>query len=358
MRKLTAYLSRLFATDALILFGVACLLIWLVNCLRSFEVVSVKGQGFGTLALQAFYTMPNLALSFFYICIGIGLVRALGALQNSHELHIIHTSHGVPGLFRATMVTTTAAAIGALLLAHVVDPWANRQLNLLSASIAADLVSSTLKPNRFTQATPGVVMMIGGRGESGVITEFFADDRRDPETRRTYIAETARVLAHEDNYILEMRDGVMQYLSEDGRYSEIKFTRYDVSVESFSQPATGWLDALADKSTYELVTEAMEKGEWEPAKLTRVLDRTAEALRVIGLCMLVLAISGFPSGKRTRIKLPMEAIVMLLAFAERGLSAYSPLGSGTGAIILMVLAIVILAAKMWPRRPIPQSNPL
>lgn len=355
MRKLTAYLSRLFATDALILFGVACLLLWLVNCLRSFEVVSVKGQGFGTLAVQAFYTMPPLALSFFYICVGIGMVRALSALQNSHELHIIHTGNGIAGLWRATLLTTSAAAFAALLLAHVVEPWANRQLNVLSASIAADLVSSTLKPNRFTQATPGVVMLIGGREDGGVINEFFADDRRDPETRRTYIADTARVLAHEENYILELRDGTMQYLSRDGRYSEIKFSRYDISVESLSQPAAGWMDPLAERSSVDLIAAAMVSGEWTAAVVKRLLDRSAEALRVVGLCLLVLAMAGFPSGRRTRIKLPMEAVVMLLAFGERGISAYSPFGTGTGAILLILAAVAILCVRMWPRRLIAEA---
>ena len=55
MRRLTSYLARLFATDALILFAIVCFLLWLVNCLRSFEVVSVKGQGFATLAVQALF---------------------------------------------------------------------------------------------------------------------------------------------------------------------------------------------------------------------------------------------------------------------------------------------------------------
>lgn len=349
MRKLTSYLARLFATDALILFGVACLLLWLVNCLRSFEVVSVKGQGFGTLALQAFYGMPPLALSFFYICVGIGMVRALSALQNSHELHIIHTSNGIAGLWRATVVTITTAVMAALLLAHVVEPWANRQLNVLSASVAADLVSSTLKPNRFTQATPGVVMLIGGREDGGTINEFFADDRRDPQTRRTYIAKTARVMALDDNYVLELRDGVLQYTGADGRYSEIRFGRYDVNVESLSQPGAR-RDALAERGSLELVSEALESGTWAPNVVKRLLDRSAEALRVIGLCLLVLSVAGFPSGRRTRIRLPMEAIVMIVAFGERGISAYSPLGSGTGAILLLVAAAIILAFRLWPRR--------
>lgn len=349
MRRLTRYLTRLFATDALILFGVVCFLLWLVNCLRSFDVVSVKGQGLGTLAVQALYSMPPLALSFFYICVGIGMVRALTALQTSHELHIIHTSHGLAGLWRATALTCGGAVALVLLLAHVVEPMANRQLNQLSAEVAADLVSSTLKPNRFTQVTPGVVLLIGGRADGGEINSFFADDRRDPETRRTYIAESAWVRGVGEDYVLELNNGTLQYLEADGRYSEIRFARYDVSVESLAQQAFA-VDALGEMDSFALVAQGMESG-WDPAISKRLLDRTAEALRVVGLVLLVVGLAGFPSGNRTRIKLPLEALVMLVAFSERGLSAYSPLGSGTGAIVLTIVALVVLAVRLWPRRP-------
>lgn len=350
MKRLTAYLTRLFATDALVLFGIVCVLLWLVNCLRSFEVVSVKGQGFGTLALQAFYTMPPLALSFFYICVGIGMVRALTALQNSHELHIIHTSNGLPGLWRATAAVIGMASLAAMFLSHVAEPWTNRQLNALSSSIAADLVSSTLKPNRFTQATPGVVMLIGGREDGGLITEFFADDRRDPETRRTYIAKTARVMALGEDYILQLEDGALQYLGKDGRYSEIRFARYDINVESFSQAVQAG-NPLYETDSFQLIATALASGEWQPNVVTNLLNRSAEALRVIGLCLFVLAIAGFPSGRRARIKLPLEAIVMVVAFVERGIGSYSPLGVGSGAILLILISTVILATRLWPRRP-------
>ncbi len=350
MRRLTSYLTRLFASDALILFGIMCFLLWLVNCLRSFDVVSVKGQGFGTLALQALYTMPPLALSFFYICVGIGVVRALSALQTSHELHIIHTSNGLSGLWRASIVICSVAVAMVLLLAHVVEPLANKQLNRLSAEVAADLVSSTLKPNRFTQVTPGVVLLIGGRADGGEITEFFADDRRDPETRRTYIAASARVVSVGEDYVLELHDGTLQHTEADGRYSEIRFSRYDVSVESLAQQVAQ-IDVLSETDSFGLIAQALESG-WSPEIVKRLLDRSAEGLRVLGLVLLVVALAGFPSGNRMRIKLPLEAIVMLVAFGERGISAYSPLGNGTGAIMLILAGSIILAVRLWPRRPI------
>ncbi|MHA6691987.1 LptF/LptG family permease [Devosia sp. A449] len=353
MKRLTAYLARLFVTDALILFGVVCFLLWLVNCLRSFDVVSVKGQSVLVLGVQALYTMPPLAISFFYICIGIGLARALISLQANKELHIIHTSYGLGSLWRATGVVTGAGVLGVLLLSNFIEPYANQRLNTLSASIAADLVSSTLRPGRFTQVTPGVILLIGGRSGSGEIEEFFADDRRQPGRRRTYIADTARVSTDGETYVIELRDGAMQYVEADGRFSEISFARYDISVEGLSQPY-GVTDPLQEHDSIQLVRDAIANDDWSQQRVMLLTNRLAEGLRVIGMAMMVLAMMAFPSGRRSRIPVPMEAAVLLIAFGERGLSAYSPLGTATGALVLVIIAGSVLLWRVRPRR-IPEA---
>lgn len=348
MKRLTAYLARMFVTDALILFGVVCFLLWLVNCLRSFDVVSVKGQSVPVLAIQALYTMPPLAIAFFYVCIGIGLARALQALQANKELHIIHTSYGLGSLWRATGVVAGAGVVGVLLLSNFIEPMAYRRLNALSASIAADLVSSTLRPGRFTQVTPGVVLLIGGRGPDGAIEEFFADDRREPAMRRTYVAESARVASDGQNYVLELHNGSLQYKGRDGRFSEVTFGRYDVSVEQLSQPVAQ-ADPMLGMDSATLVADAIASGQWSQELLVTLGNRSAEGLRVIGMAMMMLALMGFPSGRRARIPVPMEAGVLLIAFGERGISAYSPLGTATGALVMIVVAGVALLLRTRPR---------
>ncbi len=348
MKRLTAYLSRMFVTDAMILFVIVCFLLWLVNCLRSFDVVSVKGQGLFTLALQALLTLPPLSISFFYVCIGIGLVRALQSLKANRELHIIHTSHGLPSLWRATGIVAAAGVVGVLLLSNFLEPLANRRLNIMSAEIAADLVSSTLKPQRFTQVTPGVVLLIGSRSGNGDIQEFFADDRRDPTTRHTYTAESARVSSDGQNYVLELRNGSLQYRESNGRFAEISFARYDLNVDQLSTPL-GRPNPLHEQDSVTLLANAVSTGNW-PDELGSLLgNRMAEGLRVIGMCLLVLAIAGFPSGRRSRLSVPMEAVVLLIAFAERGFSAYSPLGPSTGALAMLVVGAVVLFMRARPR---------
>ncbi|WP_375451655.1 LptF/LptG family permease [uncultured Devosia sp.] len=344
MRRLTRYLAQLFAVDALILFAVVCVLLWLVNCLRGFDLISVKGQGLWVLAYQGVLAMPPLALVFFYVCIGIGMARALQALKINHELHIIHTTDGLRGLGGATATVAVVGMICVLALSNFIEPWSMRGLNQLSASVAADLVSSTLKPKRFTQVSPGVVLLIGGRSGEGAITEFFADDRRDPEIRRTYIAQTARVSSDGENYVLELHDGSLQYAEASGRFSEISFARYDLNVDRLAQPLDPG-DELAERDSLELIRTGLATGEWSEASVERLNTRMGEALRVAGICMLVLAISGFPSGRRGRITLPMEVIVLLLAFVERGISSYSPLGEITGSLLMILGAGLVLIAR-------------
>lgn len=349
MKKLTAYLVRLFVTDALILFGVLCVLLWMVNCLRSFDVVSVKGQSVLVLGVQALYTMPQLVIAFFYVCVGIGLVRALQALQISRELHIIHLNYGLPSLWRASAVVAGVGVLGVLALSNFIEPYANRQLNALNASVAADLVSSTLRPGRFTQVTPGVVLLIGARAADGEISEFFADDRRDPEVRRTYLATSARVATDGENYVLELRDGSLQNSAADGRFSEVSFMRYDVNVETLAQ-AISYTDPRSEQDSIALVVSALSSGQWDDGLTMLLANRSAEGLRVIGIAMVALALAGFPSGRRTRIAIPLEAVILLIAFAERGISAYSPMGAATGALGMIGIAGAILIWRTRPRR--------
>ena len=296
--------------------------------------------------------MPPLAIAFFYICIGIGLIRALNAIQLSRELHIIHTSRGLSGLWRAASVLIGIAVVIVMLLAHWVEPLANRKFSELSESIAADLVSSTLRPGRFTQVTPGVILLIGGRQAGGEIIDFFADDRRSPESRKTYIAESARVSSDGQTYVLELRNGTIQYVQDDGRYSEVRFSRYDISVDSLSQPLVA-SDSYNERDSVDLLAQALQTGIWEPAIVQRLLDRSAEALRVIGLSLFALALGAFPSGRRAPIPIPNEAVVLLIGFIERGIGTYSPLGVGTGAVLLIIISGGVLMYRSWPRRPRP-----
>jgi lipopolysaccharide export system permease protein len=356
MKRLPLYLTRLFASETAQLFVVAVLLLYLIQCLRIFDLVSVRGQNILTLLGQAALSMPPLMVVFFYVCLGIGIGRALRGLQASQELHIIHASRRVGAILSALALSVGAGTLAILTLTHIVEPIANRNINEWSAAIAADLVGRTLTPNRFAEVVPGVTVVIGGRQGNGEITDFFADDARSSEQRRTYIAAQATIGTDEQGYVLQLRDGKLQYFTATGQYSEVGFDRYDMAVDRLTG-AIEDRDVVAETSTPALLMRAREAGvELTPQASEALFRRTAEGLRVIALGMLVGAIAAFPHGRRNRRQLPLEIGVLLLAFLERGLNTFLPVprpyDSFSGTVLLLAVALLMWAYKLRLLAPV------
>jgi lipopolysaccharide export system permease protein len=355
--RLVRYLSRLFFSEALALAGVVVTLLYLVQCLRILDLISVKGQGVLTLFLQALLIVPLIGAIFLYICVGIGLARALTALQASGELHIIHSSRRLPGLFGALALYGTVSALVVLSLSHFASPAALRHYDEWQANIAADLVARALAPHRFVEAVPGVTVLIGSRTGEGHITDFFADDNRDPNSRRTYSARSAIVGRDAGGYVLQMEDGAIEYMTADRRYSEIRFSHYDLSVGSLTQEhqlsenATSWV----------LVQRALAEG-WSDKIIRTLVERSGEGLRVIGMCLLIIGIAGFPSGRRRRFAIPLEFAVLVIAFADRGLTTYAPEWMGlarpaAGALGMIAVGILLVGYRLWsPHLRLPRGR--
>ena len=354
MTKLSAYLTRLFATDAAALFAVALFLLYLVQLLRSFDLVSVRGQDLLVLLGQAVLTMPTVAIVLLPVCLAIGLARGLRALQASHELHIIHASRLTRALLAAIGTYIGGGLLLVLLLTHLVEPATSRQFNDWNASIAADLVSRTLTPQKFVQVVPGVTLHIGERGAGGELVDFFADDDRG-ETRRTYIARSALVTSDPVGYVLRLEDGAIQYHGADNQFSEISFARYDLALERLTGDS-GHRNVIGESNSVTLVAAMLESGEWSGARAHELGERFSEAVRLVALTLFVTAIASLPHGRRSGREVPLEILVLVAAFLERGVTLnWHPAWLGmpaSGAILLLAGALVVLAFRYRQRRPI------
>lgn len=360
MARLSQYLLKLFASEALALFGVAAFLLFLIQCLRLFDIVSDKGQGLLTLVGQAVLGMPSLAILFLYICLGIGLGRSLRNLQASTELTIIHTNGLVPAMFRAIGLYGLIGAAFLLFLAHVVDPVGQRTANQWTAGIAADLVSRSLVPHKFVEIVPGVTMVIGARDAQGNISDFFADDRRDPVTRRTYFAGEAVLNRDEEGFVLRLRGGAVQYVNASERLSEIAFDNYDLALDSLTG-SVGVSGGIAETSSLDLVSDALATGTWTDGAVTALYQRSGEGLRVLAMVLFVAAFAAFPTGKRQRFEAPIELVVLGAAFLERAVTSYVPGGGwmqlGTGAMLLAIIGAIVLAFRLRLFAPTRRRQP-
>lgn len=344
--RLGPYLTKLFVFEAVALTGVVVFLLYWVQCLRMFDLVSAKGQDLLTLAGHAALVMPAVADVFLYVCVAIGLARALRAMQLNRQLVVIHSVPRLKALLGAITTFIALWTVVVLALTHVFGPIADQRRYEWSASIAVDLVSRALTPHRFAEIVPGVTMVIGGRQGIGQITDFFADDRRNPDLRQTFISREALIMRTEEGYVLHLMNGKVRNLEGDGGYSEISFERYDLSLTLFSEDVGG-----GGRTSFSLIEEALSTGDWStlPAIL---VERTADGLRVIGLCALIAAIAAFPGTARRRFSIPLELAALVLAFAERGFSAIFPssflIGPMIGSLLMLAVAILIFVVRLKP----------
>jgi lipopolysaccharide export system permease protein len=330
------------------LFAVAAFLLFLIQCLRLFDLVSTRGQSLLTLLGQAALGMPSLGIVFLYVCLGIGLGRSLRGLQDRSELQIVHVSALVPALMSAVWTYALGGGLLLLFLTHIVDPASVNTTNKWSESIAADLVSRSMIPHRFTEIVDGVSMIIGSRDAEGQITDFFADDKRNPESRRTYFAKTALITRDDQGFVLRLRDGALQQFSATKRLSEVSFTRYDLALDEFTGE-TEATDSLARTSSIDIVRKMLRGKALDRNETRALVRRTVEGIRVVSMCLFVAALAAFPTGNRRRFAPPIELIVLGVAFIERGVTSYarlpSPIDLAAGPLLLGILGLVILAIR-------------
>lgn len=356
MARLSRYLLRLFAGEAMALFAVAAFLLFLIQCLRLFDLVVDKGQSLITLIGQAAISMPQTGVVFLYVCLGIGVGRTLRNLQGTSELQVIHSSGLVPALLRAALTYASLGGLLLLFISHLLDPWSQESQSKWQASVAADLVSRAMVPHRFVSIVDNVQMVIGSRDGEGNITDFFANDTRNPLSQRTYFAKTAILTRDERGYVLRLHDGATQYFTADKRMSQVAFQRYDLPLDKLTQDADQANESLSLVSSIELVRRALATGDWNKDTVGTLYRRTGEGLRGFALTLFITALAAFPTGKRRRFAIPVELSVLAAVFIERGVSSYLRLGGifnlGSGAVIMLILALIILIVRLRVLRPV------
>lgn len=344
MSKLSRYLAKEFILQALPLFLVVTLLVWTTQVLRLFDILTTKGQGIFTLLLQSSLTTPSLAMALIYISMGIGLARVLRSMQQSRELHSIHSLKKTASLWQALGIFTFGGMIFVTLVANIINPYSLKTSTKLNEEIAANLISSTLNPNQFSEISPNLVIVIGGRSMNGKIIDFFADDRRDPKTHKTFISNEAEIVYDDEGYNISLIDGTAQFMRENNQFTQVSFNKYEISLNRIGTDIKQ--TAIKETSSFQLILEGTRANKISTAVWKELNTRFSETLRVLALCLLVGAIASYPHARRGRSLLPLEAVVLVIGLGERAIGSVLEktviTGAYTSGLLLVMFAIIII----------------
>src|SRR5205807_9819573 len=128
----------------------------------------------------------------------------------------------VPFVLVGLAVSLLVAVISAYL-----GPKGLRELRNWAAQLRADLVSTVIKPGRFTTIERGLTFHIRERRANGQLLGILIDDRRDPNERVTSLSEYGEIVESANGTFLLLMNGSVQRV-EAGRPDPtiVKFERY------------------------------------------------------------------------------------------------------------------------------------
>jgi len=126
-----------------------------------------------------------------------------------------------------SILVTAISAYGA--------PKGLRMLRDWLTEVRANVVSTIVQPGRFTSIESGVTIHIRERRANGELVGIFLDDRRDPNERRTVLAENGELIDNDNGTFLVLQQGTVQrHELKERDPAMVKFDRYAFDLSQFS----------------------------------------------------------------------------------------------------------------------------
>jgi lipopolysaccharide export system permease protein len=347
MNSLDKYIFRTtFGAFALIAVSLT-LLIWVTQALREIDLMTNQGQAILVFIGMTSLLMPVLVLLIAPIALMIAVTYTLNKLNADSEM-IVMSSAGispwrlfVPFLLAALVVSFLVGLIGAYL-----GPKGLRELRTWAAQLRADLVTTIVKPGRFTTIERGLTFHIRERLPNGQLLGILIDDARDPKQRSTFLAERGEILETQSGTFLVLEAGSVQRREETRRDPVIvEFDRNAFDLSHFSSGAEGRSLTPRERYLWELTAPDPEDALFkaQPGAFRAELhDRLAAPLYPLAFAVLAYAFRGTPATTRQSRAFALGvavAAVAALRFAGFGSTIFS--AQNPSAIAFLYVSIVL-----------------
>lgn len=332
-------------------------LVWITTALREIDVVTAKGQTLVTLVQLTVLALPFLVMTIAPFAFAIAVVIVLNSMNGDNELVVVNAA-GASRL--AVLRPVVAASIGVSLLmlaiSTTVSPLALRELRSAFTKINVDLVTTLIRPGRFTQIEEGLTFHIKGRGADGTIAGLMIEDRRDKQTEFTYFAKTANVVELGGKQLLVMRDGTIQRLTTRNQgLALIAYESYGFDLTELQPTVAEPVFKPSERLFGELLSPNLQE-EYVRKNLTRfkteLHDRLSQPLLPVAFAFVIFVFLG--DARTTRQGRGMAIVAAAIACAAIRFGHFSAAGfvgkSGPGWMYMVSIGAVLVASGLIASR--------
>lgn len=345
MRLIERYIFRRAAGAFLLSLTALAGIVWMTQALRQMNIITTKGA-----ALLVFLQITALAIPFLVNVIApfalfIAAMQTLFNLNADSELVVLNAS-GASRMVALRPLLALAATISAamLLLGTWISPVSLRELRNQLTTVNVNLVANIVQPGRFVDIEGGLTFHIRNRAGDGSLAGLFVEDRRDPDTAFSYVAERAAIVEMFGKTLMVMRDGVIQRRSaKDGNLSLIDFESYAFDLSGLTPTNVTPNYRPAERPMSELWAGSVAGPDADATALrnagrfrAELHDRLSQPLLPLAFAMIAFLALG--EGRTTRQGRGLAVITTILAAAAlRGIhfTTMSAVTSSTSAVVLL-----------------------
>jgi lipopolysaccharide export system permease protein len=214
-------------------------IIWITHALREIDLITNQGQTILVFLGITGLLIPILAQVIAPIAFVIAVVYAIDKLNGDAELVVMNAAGMSPWrLFRPFLAVGVVVALLVGFISAYLSPSLQRELRDRATRVRTDLVTNIVQPGRFLTVEGGLTFHIRERRATGELSGILIDDRRNPETRSTFLAEQGSIVRKDGGTFLLLESGSIQRLDKGrGEPRIVMFDRYAFDLSRFTNDA-------------------------------------------------------------------------------------------------------------------------
>ena len=322
-------------------------LIWITQALREIDLMTNQGQAILVFIGMTGLLIPVLVLIIAPIALMVAVTYTLNKLNADSEMIVMSASGMspwrlfVPFILVALVVSVMVGVIGAYL-----GPKGLRELRSWAAQLRADMMTTIVKPGRFTTIERGLTIHIRERRPNGQLLGILIDDRRDAKEQATILAERGQILHNDRGAFLVLEDGsVHRRETAEKDPAIVQFERYAFDLSRFAAGGDSRVLTPRERYLWDLASPDPDDPYYrlQPGVFRAELhDRLVAPLYPLAFAVLAYAFLGTPATTRqSRTFALILTIVAVAALRFVGFGSTIFAAQRPGAVVVLYVSLVV-----------------